>query len=81
MRVIGRMPVASYGPRGPTAQEVALADGITSSMPRVVPKGVHRFRSHDEANRASDRWVVDGVVARAGQLARGEDVLAPRDRD
>jgi hypothetical protein len=29
-----------------------------------APKGVFIYRSHEEANRDSERWIVDAIVAK-----------------
>ena len=69
MRVIGKRRFPGFGLRGPTADEIEASIDNSRRAPRVVPKGVYRYRSHAEANAAMDRWIVDGMVQRARDLA------------
>lgn len=39
------------------------------AAPRTAPKGVYRYRSHDEANRDAERWAIDAMVERNLELA------------
>lgn len=38
--------------------------------PRVVPKGIYRYRSHEEADQDKDAWVTNGVVERVQEMAQ-----------
>lgn len=61
IRVVGRRRQAPHGhPPSPAAR-----DALTR-MARYrtrAPKGVFRYRSHEEANADRERWTVDAVVA------------------
>jgi hypothetical protein len=73
MRVVGYRKTPGIGLRGPTEAEIQASVDSASLAPRVVPKGVHRYRTHAEANAAMDRWTVDGMVKKARELARPAD--------
>lgn len=68
MRVIGKQPAPKFGPRGPTQSEIEASIDSSRQAPRCVPKGVYRYKSHEEANAAMDRWTVDGMVEKAREL-------------
>ena len=70
MRIVGELRLPSAGMRGPTPQEVEASVENARRMPRVIPMGVYRYRSHAEANADMDRWTADAMVARAKELAR-----------
>lgn len=69
MRVVGKRLVEDIRLREPTDAEIRANIQAAADAPRVIPKGVYRYRSHAEANSDSDRWVVDGVVERNRDLA------------
>lgn len=50
MRVVGELRLPSAGMRGPTPQEVEASVENARRMPRVIPMGVYRYRSHAAAN-------------------------------
>jgi hypothetical protein len=68
MRVVGKRRMPLPGPNGPSEADVAASQEIAMAAPRTAPKGVHRYQSHDEANR-DERWVVDPMVERNLELA------------
>ena len=68
MRLIGKRSVAVVGLRGPTEAEIQASVEHARSAPRVVPKGVYRYRSHAEANADAERWAVEAMVKRAREL-------------
>lgn len=76
MRVVGSRRIVDIRLRGPTDAEVRANREAADGAPRVVPKGVYRYRSHVEANADTERWIVDGVVERnhgtSEQMARVE---------
>jgi hypothetical protein len=68
MRTIGNRPSRPIGPFGPTDDEVRASIESSRLAPRVIPKGVYRYRTHAEANAAADRWAVEAMVKRAREL-------------
>lgn len=71
MRVVGRRQLPAVGLRGPTPDEVRASVENALRAPRVIPKGVYRYRTHAEANADMDRWTTDALVARAQELDLG----------
>jgi hypothetical protein len=69
MRVVGKRRMPLPGPNGPSEADVAASQEIAMAAPRTAPKGVYRYRSHDEANRDAERWVIDAMVERNLELA------------
>jgi hypothetical protein len=70
MRVAGRRCLPPVGLRGPTEDEVAASVESSARAPRVVPKGVYRYRSHAQANADTDRWAAEALVAQCRDEAR-----------
>jgi hypothetical protein len=68
MRIVGRRRAPLVGLRGPTPDEIAASVDHARRAPRVIPKGVYRYRCHAEANADMERWTVDGIVKRALEL-------------
>ena len=71
MRVVGDRQLPGPGMNGPSASEVAASQEIAMAAPRVVPKGVYRYRSHAEAEQDARRWAVNGMVEKNLELAGG----------
>jgi hypothetical protein len=65
MRVVGNRKQEDIRLRLPTAAEIEANREASSRAPRVIPKGVYRYRSQDDANEAKDRWDADGLVQKA----------------
>lgn len=65
MRVIGHRKVEDIRLRMPTIAEIAASCETVVQAPRVIPKGVVLYRSHEEANKAMEEWIVDGVAKKA----------------
>jgi hypothetical protein len=65
MRVVGRRKQEDVRLRMPTQAEVEANREASSLAPRVIPKGVYRYRSHEDANEAMERWNTDGLVEKA----------------
>lgn len=65
MKVVGRRSVPETGLRRPTQAEVDASEEASARAPRVIPKGVYRYRSHADANDAMERWNVEGLVQKA----------------
>jgi hypothetical protein len=70
MRVVGKRSSPAFGLRGPTAAEIEASVQNARFAPRVVPKGIYRYRSHEEANADMDRWIAEGMALRSEKLAR-----------
>lgn len=68
MRVVGKRPAQVVGLRGPTEAEIAASVDASRRAPRVVPKGVYRYRSHAEADAAMERWTAEAMARRAREL-------------
>ena len=79
MRVIGKRRMLLPGPNGPSEADVAASQEIAMAAPRTAPKGVYRYRSHEEANRDAERWAVDAMVERNLELA-GRTGFDPKPR-
>ncbi len=71
MRVVGKRELPPVGLRGPTPAEIEASVENARFAPRVVPKGVYRYRTHAEANADMERWIVDGMVERSLELDQG----------
>ena len=62
-KVMGRRQTPVLGAlRAPSAQERAWMERVARSRTRV-PKGVYRYRSHQEANADWEHWQADGLTA------------------
>ncbi len=66
VRVVGRRVPP---PAGEAPSQVAREAMTRMAQYRTrAPKGVFHYRSHEEANRDRERWLVEAIVAR--QAAR-----------
>ena len=80
MRMIGNRRSPPPGPIGPSEADVAASQEIAMAAPRVVPKGIHRYRSHAEADQAMRKWAIDGMVERNLELAQSPELIGPKIR-
>lgn len=78
-RTVGRRNFIVVGLGGPADQEYT-ASIANSHKIAGVPKGIHRYKSHEDANAAMDRWIVQAAVATSCAAAR-QHVLEQEDRD
>lgn len=62
VRVVGRRAQSPLGQPPPPESREALAQ--MARYRTRAPKGVFRYRSHEEANADRERWTVDAMVAR-----------------
>lgn len=69
MRVIGKRKIEEVGVRPPTAAEIAWTIDAANRAPRTIPKGVYRYRSHQDADADMERWKTDGMMERSRDLA------------
>lgn len=62
-RTIGKRkyPKGSLEPRPPTEEEIRQ-DRDKNILPLRVPKGIFHYRSHEEANKDWEKWMVDTVL-------------------
>lgn len=74
MRIVGNRRPPQVGMRMPTQAEIDASVEASQGAPRVIPKGVYRYRSHTEANADTDRWTADGMVARAVELVEARQI-------
>jgi hypothetical protein len=61
IRVVGRRQPPPVGEVPPARTREALAQ--MAQYRTRAPKGVFKYGSHEEANRAREAWIVDAVVA------------------
>jgi hypothetical protein len=59
-RIVGRRATPAAG--SPPSEAARAAMTAMARYRTRVPKGVFIYRSHDEANRDRDRWIVDAMV-------------------
>ena len=72
IRVVGRRTAAPPG--SPPPEQARVAMGTMALYRTRAPKGVFTYRSHEEANRDRERWLIDAVVARhAAMPDRADD--------
>jgi hypothetical protein len=50
-------------PGEPPARETRAASGRANLFPRRTPKGVFRYRSHEEMTSDRERWTLAAMVA------------------
>jgi hypothetical protein len=60
VRVVGRR--ATPTPGSPPSKSARAAMTRMAAYRTRVPKGVYIYRTHEEANRDRDRWLVDAMV-------------------
>ncbi len=58
MRVIGKRTQLPYGLEHPTKKEREWLISLSKFRTRV-PKGIFRYKNHEEANKDWDRWIVE----------------------
>jgi hypothetical protein len=68
MRIVGSRKLPEVGLRSPTSFEIQATVENSARAPRVIPKGVYRYRNHAEANAQMEQWRVDALVERAREL-------------
>ncbi len=67
MRVVGNKRPKEMGTlRPPSAEERAWIRSFAKTR-TAVPKGIYRYRSHQEANADWDRWNAELVAKTAGK--------------
>ena len=72
-RVVGRRQVRPMGqPQSPDAALQALLIELSRTRTRT-PKGVFRYRTHEEANRDQERWRALAVAARQSADLHGTE--------
>jgi len=63
-RVIGRRKVLGVSPGTITKEMMDWMDSMNNYKTRI-PKGIFRYKNHEEANKAMDEWLVQTMVASA----------------
>lgn len=69
-RVIGKPSTIIVGLRGPTADEIKASKGNAAGRTIQAPRGVYRYRSHDEANTQMDQWLARSLAAESRATVR-----------
>jgi hypothetical protein len=70
VRVVGKRKIEEFGARCPSPDTIRWIADFARRAPRVVPKGIYRYRSHEEADQDKDAWVTNGVVERVQEMAQ-----------
>jgi hypothetical protein len=60
----GKRKIEEFGARCPSPDTIRWIADFARRAPRVVLKGIYRYRSHEEADRDAKEWVANGVVER-----------------
>lgn len=68
MRVVGERIERLPGLRWPTPEEIRHTQELGCGALLYYPKGVVRYRSHDEANADMNRLIADAMARKALQL-------------
>lgn len=61
MRTIGRKD-RPFGLRPPTEEEMEWVESFAKQYVSKVPKGVFKYKSHEEANADWDKWMALGEL-------------------
>lgn len=69
-RVIGKPNTVIVGLRGPTADEIKASKDNAAGRIIQAPRGVHRYRSHKDANTQMDQWLARSLAAESRATAR-----------
>lgn len=69
VRIIGKRKFEQFGARQPSRDAILWIADIASRSPCVVPKGIYRYRSHEDADADMEGWKTNGVVGRVLELA------------
>lgn len=73
MRVVGKRGFEDFGAKCPSQDTIRwIADGARRA-PRVIPKGIYRYWTHEDADRDMNEWVTNGIVERVQNLRFGAD--------
>lgn len=70
VRVIGKRKIEEFGARCPCPDTIRWIADFARRAPRVVPKGIYRYCSHEEADRDTKEWLTNGVVERVQEMAQ-----------
>lgn len=70
-RVIGKPSTITVGLRGPNEDEVQASRDNAAGRTIQAPRGVYRYRSHDDANAQMDQWLAQSLAqeSRAAAIA------------
>jgi hypothetical protein len=64
MRIVGKRTERPPGPRWPTPEEIAFSHGAAAGIRWRHPKGVGRYRTHEEADADMRKMVGEGNCVR-----------------
>lgn len=76
MRVVGRRKerAITYSAESALLLEGARFNDEIHRLPggnlTCIPKGVYRFRTHEDANRQQHEWIVESIVCLARERAK-----------
>lgn len=59
MRIIGKKD-RPYGLRAPTKEEMDWVESWAKRYISAVPKGIFRYKNHEEANADWEKWMSQG---------------------
>lgn len=70
--VIGKPSTIIVGLRGPSADEIKASKDNSAGRIIRAPRGVYRYRSHEEANLQMDQWLAISVNSKPSIKGMGE---------
>lgn len=70
MRIVGKRRMPEPGLRYPTPELIRWSHDIPDGVTYRHPKGVVRFRNHEEADAHMQELIVDAVVRKAVRSAK-----------
>ena len=62
IRIIGRRKTGGITPGIISQEHMDWMDSMKKSIKLCVPKGIFRYKSHDEANADMERWLAKTVA-------------------
>ena len=62
IRIIGRRKTGGITPGTISQKHMDWMDSMNTSIKLCVPKGIFRYKSHDEANADMERWLAKTVA-------------------
>ena len=60
-RILGRRKMGGVTPGTITQDGIDWINAMNKSVKLRIPKGVFRYKSHEEANADMDRWLAESV--------------------
>jgi hypothetical protein len=65
VRILGRKD-RPFGLRPPTKEEMEWVESLAKQYISRVPKGIFRYKNHEEANADWDKWMAQGRLEKDG---------------